>query len=62
MYDLEADPEEKTNLADRKTAVVRELLPVAEAYLKTAMDRAGRRELVVDKKLEEELRSLGYIR
>ena len=62
LYDLEADPEEKTNLADRKTAVVRELLPVAEAYLKTAMDRAGRRELVVDKKLEEELRSLGYIR
>ncbi|HOY99932.1 MAG TPA: sulfatase [Candidatus Aminicenantes bacterium] len=62
LYDLAADPMEKINLADRNAAVVRELLPVAEAYLKAAMDRAGRRELVVDKKLEEELRSLGYLR
>jgi len=53
---------EKNNLANRKAAVVRELLPVAEAYLKAAMERTGRRELVVDKKLEEELRSLGYLR
>ncbi len=52
----------KNNLANRKAAVVRELPPVAEAYLKAAMERTGRRELVVDKKLEEELRSLGYLR
>jgi len=62
FFNLAEDPLEKVNLAGREGARVRELLPLARAFLEEAQAGAGRKKIVLDDKLQEQLRSLGYIR
>ncbi|PSP44593.1 hypothetical protein BRC68_02090, partial [Halobacteriales archaeon QH_6_64_20] len=63
LYDLERDPDERTDVIDRNPARADELREVLEAYvqeLPDATDRstAGRRELPSE--IEDSLRALGY--
>ena len=62
FFNLAEDPLEKVNLIGREGAKVRELLPLARAFLKEAQAGTGRRKIVLDDKLQEQLKSLGYIR
>ena len=69
VYDIESDPDERNNLAESEPNRLRQMERLAQRL--SALDRkayeefiagveAGE-EVVLDEKVQEELRSLGYV-
>jgi len=62
IYDLAADPEERTNLAARRPDLVRSLLTYMDEKLKPTRKTAVTRNSGTNVDVREELKALGYIR
>jgi hypothetical protein len=56
LYDLRADPDERRNLSEAF-----DLEPFREALSARASYEPGGETMILDSKLEQQLRSLGYI-
>ena len=63
IFDLARDPEERDNLAERRSDLSRSLLSLIEDYrrrMKKILDEKGKPSL--DRQLRERLKALGYIK
>ena len=63
LYDLDSDPQEQINLADREYATVKSLLEKIEKYIEVekASRGLGGERVDLDAELVERLKALGYI-
>ncbi|MFQ5743417.1 MAG: sulfatase [Acidobacteriota bacterium] len=62
LFDLEADPAEKVNLAPQRTAVLYELLGRLQETMLAADQQAQHNEVLLDAETLKNLRALGYLR
>jgi arylsulfatase A-like enzyme len=62
LYDLVRDPSEKNNRAGRETAEVRVLFRRAEKLFRMQEGKLKSQKILLDKELEDQLRTLGYIK
>ncbi len=61
LYDLEADPRENTNLVEARAALAQRLFQQLNSIVEKAVQSAAER-IILDRRLVEQLRALGYIR
>jgi arylsulfatase A-like enzyme len=62
LFDLKTDPQERKNLAGQEGAITRRMLQEAQVYLQSAKRQGQTKKALLDKELEERLRTLGYIK
>jgi arylsulfatase A-like enzyme len=61
LYDIVADPQESTNLAEERAGVVRDMMERLGQFKSEALPRFGPAGTAIDAKTLERLRALGYV-